>query len=103
MTCAEAIEHVLGEAGTPLRAAQIAEEIDARRLYRRRDGLPLPAYQVSSVAHGRAEGFRIEGGLISPPPDSPARATHRHPLPNPPAEGASCVLVGCVSRKEPTA
>src|SRR3954468_18405630 len=103
MTCAEAIERVLEEAGAPLRAAQIAEEIDARGLYRRGDGLPLPAYQVSSVAHGQPERFRIEGGLISLPADSPPRATDGDPLPSPPAEGARCVLIGCVSRKEPTA
>src|SRR4051794_4856815 len=103
MTCAEAIERVLEDTGTPLRAAQIAEEINSRGLYRRGDGHPLPAYQVSSVAQGQPERFRIEGGLISLPADTPAPTTDRDPPPSAPAEGATCVLVGCVSRKEPTA
>lgn len=102
MTCAGAIARVLEDAGRPMRAAQIAVEINRRGLYQRSDGQPLPAYQVSSIAHGNRQRFQITSGSIAlagammRPPAAPARAQDRSVRP-------TCVLIGCVSRKEPTA
>ena len=48
-----------------MRAAQIAREINRQGLYQRRDGQPLPAYQVSSIAHSNRGRFRIVDGVIA--------------------------------------
>jgi hypothetical protein len=65
MKCHEAIEEVLRTHGRGMRAAEIAEAINAASLYSRKDGAPLPAYQVTSVAHGAEGLFDIVDGLIS--------------------------------------
>ncbi len=50
ITCADAITRVLEGSVRGMRAADIAREINRDELYRRKDGRPLPAYQVSSIA-----------------------------------------------------
>jgi hypothetical protein len=70
MTCAEATEHVLREAGEPMRAGEIAEEVNRRGLYVRRDGTPLPVYQASELASGSCP-FII--GVPPPRPGFPLR------------------------------
>ena len=42
---------VLDEAGTPLFSREIAQEINARGLYRMQDGRPIGTSQVSARAH----------------------------------------------------
>jgi hypothetical protein len=60
LTCSEAIAVVLADSTRPLQASQIAQEINRRGLYQRGDGRPLPAYQVSSVAHASTRRFSIQ-------------------------------------------
>lgn len=105
MTCAEAIALVLSDARGPLRAQAIAAEINERGLYRRADGSPLPAYQVSSVAHGQPQRFRIAGGLIDLAGAERQEADAQvDPVePTPIDAEPICVLIGCVSRKESAA
>ena len=97
MTCAAAIALVLAQAGRPLRAAAIAEEINRQGLYVRRDGVPLPAYQVASIAHGSSARFRITDGLIA------LAEWAEGDMPSSEAAAPVAVLIGCVSRKESTA
>lgn len=101
MTCSEAIARVVLEANRPMRAVEIADEINQRGLYIRGDGRPLPAYQVSSVAHGSPR-FRVVGGMVGLHEIQPTAAA-QPPQTVEVSEDASCVLIGCVSRKEPTA
>jgi hypothetical protein len=103
MTAVQAIVHVLRDMGLPMRAGELADEINRRGIYSRRDGNPLPAYQVSSAVHANPLRFRTENGLVSlidadvtdPPAAQPRDVAH--------AAEPVCVLIGCVSRKEPTA
>ena len=44
----EAIEMVIKEAGRPLTFTEIAKQINARNLYSRKDGAPVPASQISA-------------------------------------------------------
>ena len=101
MTCAAAIEQILREAGEPMRAAELAEEINRRGLYRRGDGAPLPAYQVASIAHGTSRRFRIDAGLIGLARWEPAEVTIPEAAPETEGEPGppAAVLIGCVSRK----
>lgn len=50
MTLHEAMIEVLRENGAPMTSREIADVINARELYRRKDGRPLPAGQVSARA-----------------------------------------------------
>jgi hypothetical protein len=65
LTCADAIARVLERTEHGLRAADIVREINHQTLYRRQDGRPLPAYQVSSIADANPSRFQILGGVIS--------------------------------------
>jgi hypothetical protein len=65
ITCADAIAQVLAESPNGMRAVEIAAEINLHGLYRRRDGRPLPAYQVGSIAHANRTRFHIRGGVIT--------------------------------------
>ena len=102
-TCAEAIAEVIAGTGRAMRASEIAAEINRRGSYVRADGQPLLAYQVSSIAHGSLRRFKIADGLIALR-QSTAPAEQRAPVPSrTPVGHPVCVLIGCVSRKEPTA
>ncbi|MCM3504886.1 winged helix-turn-helix domain-containing protein [Curtobacterium sp. ODYSSEY 48 V2] len=50
MTLHEAMIEVLRDAGAPMTSREIADVLNARQLYRRRDGRPLAAGQVSARA-----------------------------------------------------
>ena len=82
MTCAEAIAQAIGDLGRPMRAAEIADEINRRGLYERADGRPLPSYQVSSIAHANPRRFRIVAGLIAVSAGArPPRSLRMRPIP----------------------
>lgn len=44
----EAIQEVLSQKGRPLTFTEIAKEINAQKLYMRKDGMPIPASQISA-------------------------------------------------------
>lgn len=102
-TCAEAIAEVIADTGRAMRASEIAGEINRRGSYVRADGQPLPAYQVSSIAHGSLRRFKIVDGLIALQQGTAVAEQRATPAPSTPAGDPVCVLIGCVSRKEPTA
>jgi hypothetical protein len=102
-TCAGAITHVLELFHRPMRAAEIADQINESGLYQRRDGQPLPAYQVSSIARANAQRFSIDAGLITLAVEAPSGGTAPKADPGTGAASPICVLIGCVSRKAPTA
>jgi hypothetical protein len=108
-TCADAIAHVLETGQRGMRASEISEQINQRALYRRRDGRPLPAYQVGSIAHANPGRFHIAGGVISL---SALAATAVEPRPVVSAvdgspvngierasAGSRAILLGCVKQK----
>ena len=64
MTCREAILHTLREASRPLSASEIADAINASKLYERADGHPLPSYQVYATAYQSEDVFEIDRGQI---------------------------------------
>jgi hypothetical protein len=102
MRCADAIELILREAGRPLRAREIADEVNRRGVYQRGNGRPLPTYQVSSVVHGLPGRFSVAAGHISINEGAPAPVAAPDVAPIPESEVAA-ILVGCVSGKESTA
>ena len=59
----EAIETILKEAGNPLKPAEIAARINARNLYTRGDGKPVPYNQISLRVRNYSSLFvkRIDG------------------------------------------
>lgn len=59
------MEKALLDAGRPLSAGVIAETINKRDLYRKRDGLPLGTNQVSARARGYPHLFAHAAGAIS--------------------------------------
>jgi len=108
-TCADAIARVLETGAGGMRAADIAESINQRALYRRRDGRPLPAYQVGSIAHANPSRFRISAGVITL--ERPAAApSGSRVAPSPVAASrprridrvstrSTVILLGCVKQK----
>ena len=64
MTCREALLRVLRQAGRPLSASELAEAINAAKLYTRTDGQPLPPNQVYAVAYQSEDLFDIQDGRI---------------------------------------
>lgn len=60
-----AMEKLLLEAGRPLKASEIAEQINLRRLYRKRDGSPLQPNQVSARARKYPGLFIRVPGAVS--------------------------------------
>jgi hypothetical protein len=110
VTCADAIARVLEGAVDGMRAADIARQINRDRLYRRQDGQPLPAYQVSSIAHANRKRFRIADGVITlhtsaaATSGSPSRARSPASVREPTTrnlaqEARSVILLGCVKQK----
>jgi hypothetical protein len=113
MTCADAIGHVLESASDGMRAADIARQINQGRSYERGDGQPLPAYQVSSIAHANRDRFHIADGIIvlqtQGMPSPPAGRRDRHRVSSPRSarrpksanttDGTRVILLGCVKQK----
>jgi len=109
-TCADAIAQVLAHAPDGMRAGDIAKQINRHALYRRHNGTPLPAYQVSSIAHANRTRFRIRGGVITlepslgsaPPPPSKAieqAQDGQAPSRDHPAQQQRVILLGCAKSK----
>ena len=63
MTLYQALAAVLGD--DALRAAELAERVNRSRLYRRRDGSPVPTYQVASTVHAYRDLFAVGEGVIT--------------------------------------
>lgn len=55
----EAIELVIKEAGKPLTFTEIAKQINARNLYSRKDGAPVPASQISARIKNYPSWFTV--------------------------------------------
>ena len=55
----EAIEMVIKEAGRPLTFTEIAKQINARNLYSRKDGAPVPASQISARVKNYPSWFTV--------------------------------------------
>jgi signal transduction histidine kinase len=64
MTLHEAIEQVLQNAEKPLLSRDIADTINSHKLYRRKDGLPVSASQVTTRANNYSKLFTKESGKI---------------------------------------
>src|SRR5690606_9742941 len=64
MTLHEAIEQVLQNAGKPLFSRDIADIINNQKLYKRKDGLPVSASQVTTRANNYTKLFTREVGKI---------------------------------------
>lgn len=60
----EAMATVLRERGEPLTGRELADEINRRGLYRRKDGSPLPLNQVHARASNYGDLFVKEDGRI---------------------------------------
>lgn len=55
----EAIELVIKDAGRPLTFTEIAKQINARNLYSRKDGAPVPASQISARVKNYPSWFTV--------------------------------------------
>ncbi|WP_299434587.1 N-6 DNA methylase [uncultured Aquimarina sp.] len=64
MTLHEAIEQVLQNAEKPLLSRDIADTINNQKLYKRKDGLPVSASQVTIRANNYSKLFTRESGKI---------------------------------------
>lgn len=64
MTLHEAIVEVLSTANRAMTASAIADEINQRKLYSRRDGFPVLANQISARVNNYARLFARGDGLI---------------------------------------
>ncbi len=60
----DAIVEVLSRAGEPMRAGEIAKEINNRKLYARADGNPVPPNQISARANKYRDLFLKRGRRI---------------------------------------
>ena len=63
MTLYQALAAVLGD--DALRAAELAKRVNRSRLYQRRDGSPVPTYQVASTVHAYRDLFAVGEGVIT--------------------------------------
>ncbi len=60
-TLHEAIVQVLADRGEPMTSTEIGDAVNRRRLYRRKDGGPVPATQISARANNYDRLFRKLG------------------------------------------
>ncbi len=58
MTLHEAMASVLRDRGAPMTRRELTEEVNRRRLYRQRDGSPLPIGQTSARVHNYPHIFK---------------------------------------------
>lgn len=65
VTLHEAMIEVLCENGAPMTSREIADSINARELYRRKDGRSLPAGQVSARARNYHQLFHRTASHIA--------------------------------------
>ena len=64
MTLPEAIVYLLASSNRGMKTDRIAAEINARGLYRRKDGMPVSAKQVYAVVMSHPDTFVKSDGLI---------------------------------------
>lgn len=64
MTLHEAIEEVLKENGSGLKAREIADRINDRKLYQRGDKAPLPTSQIHARVKNYPRLFQKIDGVI---------------------------------------
>jgi len=64
MTLHEAIKKVLQEVGKPLTAKEIADIINGKKLYRRKDGNPVPSSQIHARVKNYPHLFEKSSGFI---------------------------------------
>jgi hypothetical protein len=64
MTLHDAIAMVLSEHNTQLHPDNVAAEVNRRKLYTRRDGLPVKKNQIQARVSNHREMFTRENGLI---------------------------------------
>ena len=59
----QALATVLGD--DAIRAAELADRVNRTILYERRDGRPVPAYQVATTVHAYRDVFDVDAGVIT--------------------------------------
>ena len=64
MTLPEAIVYLLASSNRGMKTDKIAAEINARGLYRRKDGMPVDGKQVYAVVMAHPDTFVKSEGLI---------------------------------------
>lgn len=64
MTLPEAIVYLLASSKRGMKTDRIAAEINARGLYRRKDGMPVDGKQVYAVVMSHPDTFVKSDGLI---------------------------------------
>ena len=64
MRVEEAIVYLLSTEGCGMTAETLAEQINLRRLHRRRDGQPVPVSQIWAVVFRNPDMFVRDGKLI---------------------------------------
>lgn len=64
MTLPEAIVYLLASSNRGMKTDRIAAEINARGLYRRKDGMPVDWKQVYAVVMSHPDTFVKSDGLI---------------------------------------
>ena len=64
MTLPEAIVYLLASSNRGMKTEMIAAEINARGLYRRKDGMPVDGKQVYAVVMSHPDTFVKSDGLI---------------------------------------
>ena len=64
MTLPEAIVYLLASSNRGMKTDRIAAEINARGLYRRKDGMPVSAKQVYAVVMSHPDTFVKSDGLM---------------------------------------
>lgn len=79
----DAMEKILLEAGQPMKTSDIAERVNARGLYIKRDGSPVLPNQISGRAGKYPHLFTRSGGMVSLVrwDDSPPQEAERAPSP----------------------
>jgi hypothetical protein len=77
MTLHEALAHILRENGNaPMTARELADAVNARGLYRKRDGSAVEANQVQARTNNYAAIFEKDGTHIRLREESPVLTTH---------------------------
>ncbi|PKO12836.1 MAG: hypothetical protein CVU39_22120 [Chloroflexi bacterium HGW-Chloroflexi-10] len=64
MTLHEAIVQVLQEARRPMTTREIADAVNQRKLYHRKDGKPVPAKQIGARVNNHPELFIKDNSKI---------------------------------------
>lgn len=64
MRIEEAMVYLLSTEGYGMTAETLAEQINLRRLHRRRDGMPVNTSQIWAIVHRCPEMFVRDGKLI---------------------------------------